>query len=105
MDGAQGKKQVKGLPDGIVGLERTSSPRELAEIYTATDVFFNPTCEDNYPTVNLEAEACGTPIVTYSIGGCRETIRNQGSVAVNSIEEAKKAIESLLDYEKEALRV
>lgn len=68
------KKQIKLLPEVIVALERTSSPQELAAIYTAADVFFNPTREDNYPTVNLEAEACGTPVVTYDAGGCRETV-------------------------------
>ena len=67
-------KQVKALPECVVGLTRTDSPRELAGIYTTADVFLNPTVEDNFPTVNLEAEACGTPVVTYDTGGCRETI-------------------------------
>lgn len=55
-------------------MERTDSPVQLAAVYAAANVFFNPTAEDNYPTVNLEAEACGTPVVTYDTGGCRETI-------------------------------
>ena len=45
-------------------------------------MFFNPTYEDNYPTVNLEAEACGTRVVTYDTGGCRETIRSPESVVI-----------------------
>ena len=61
---------------------RTDSPSQLAGIYTAADVFFNPTLEDNYPTVNLEAEACGTPVVTYDTGGCRETLSMPGSAAI-----------------------
>ena len=68
------KKQIKRLPRGIVALERTSSQQDLAAIYTAADIFFNPTYEDNFPTVNLEAEACGTPVVTYNTGGCAETV-------------------------------
>lgn len=56
-------------------MTRTESAGQLAAIYTAADVFFNPTVEDNFPTVNLEAEACGTPVVTYDTGGCRETIK------------------------------
>lgn len=39
----------------IICIPRTNSPQELAAIYTAADVFANPTYEDNYPTVNLEA--------------------------------------------------
>ena len=56
---------------------RTEEREQLAAIYTAADVFFNPTKEDNYPTVNLEARACGTPVVTYDVGGSRETVAFQ----------------------------
>lgn len=76
------EKQMKKLPKNILGIKRTNSPRELATIYTAADVFFNPTYEDNYPTVNLEAEACGTRVVTYDTGGCRETIHSPESVVI-----------------------
>lgn len=77
------KKQIAELPEGIVGIERTDSQRELVELYSAADVFFNPTYEDNFPTVNLEAEACGVPVVTYNAGGCAETIgKVEGSIAV-----------------------
>lgn len=69
------KKQIKTIPEGIIGIERTSSPQELAGIYTSADIFFNPTIEDNFPTVNLEAEACGTKVITYDTGGCSETIK------------------------------
>lgn len=73
------KKQMVDLPKNIIGITRTNSPQELAAIYTAADVFFNPTYEDNYPTVNLEAEACGTRVVTYDTGGCRESINSEKS--------------------------
>ena len=56
-------------------LPRTNNPNELAALYTMSDVFVNPTYEDNYPTVNLEAQACGTWVVTYDTGGCRETLK------------------------------
>ncbi len=66
--------QVATLPAGIIGIKRTNSVEELAEIYTAADVFFNPTYEDNYPTTNLEAISCGTPVVTYRTGGSPESV-------------------------------
>ena len=69
-----GKKHSKKRGCMIVAIPRTNSPQELAEIYTAADIFANPTYEDNYPTVNLEAQACGTKVVTYDTGGCRETL-------------------------------
>lgn len=68
-------------------MPRTESAAQLAAIYSVADVFFNPTVEDNYPTVNLEAEACGTPVVTYDTGGCAETIAGRASVAVRGLDE------------------
>jgi len=70
-------EQAKQLPNSILTIPRTNSHRELAEIYTAADVFVNPTYEDNYPTVNLEARACGTRIISYDTGGCRETMGSE----------------------------
>lgn len=67
-------EQAKNLPENILTIPRTNSARELAELYTAADVFVNPTYEDNLPTVNLEARACGTRIISYDTGGCRETL-------------------------------
>lgn len=75
------KKQLKSLPNNIIGIAKTSSVKELAEIYSAADVFVNPTLEDNFPTTNLEALACGTPVITFATGGSIETIdRDTGFV-------------------------
>lgn len=66
--------QIRRLGNLIIGIERTRSAKELAEAYTAADVLFNPTKEDNYPTVNLEAQSCGTAVGTYRTGGSPETL-------------------------------
>ena len=87
------KKQVRELPEGIIGMTRTDSPQELSGIYSTADVFFNPTIEDNYPTVNLEAEACGTTVVTYDTGGCGETLRMCESRCVEGFPQAIEVIE------------
>jgi glycosyltransferase involved in cell wall biosynthesis len=68
------KKQKKELPDNIIGIERTESIEELAEMYSTSDVFINPTYEDNFPTTNIEALGCGTPVITYRTGGSPEAI-------------------------------
>lgn len=70
--------QAKQMPENVIAIPRTNSPQELAAIYTTADVLVNPTYEDNYPTVNLEAQACGTRVVTYDTGGCRETLGSNG---------------------------
>lgn len=66
------KKQISELPNCIIGITRTENQQELAGLYSTADIFYNPTYEDNYPTVNLEAIACGTPVITYNTGGSPE---------------------------------
>lgn len=78
------QKQIKHLPSNIIGIERTQNATELATIYTAADIFVNMSYEENYPTVNLEAEACGTPVISYDTGGCRETLHDPRSVLVET---------------------
>lgn len=78
------EEQIKNLPNNIIGIKRTNSTKELAQIYTAADVFVNLTYEDNYPTVNLEAQACGTKVITYDTGGCKETLYDDLSVSVET---------------------
>lgn len=62
------------LPDNIIAIRRTANQKELAQIYSAADLFVNPTREDNFPTVNMEALACGTPVVTFRTGGSPEAL-------------------------------
>lgn len=68
------QNEQQSFPDGVFRIPRTESARELAEIYTAVDWFINTSYEENYPTVNLEAQACGTPVIAYDVGGTKETI-------------------------------
>lgn len=76
------KKQLKSIPSNILGLERTESVEALAEFYSMADVFVNPTYEDNFPTTNLEALACGTPVITYNTGGSPEAIDQHTGIVV-----------------------
>lgn len=64
----------KLLPENIISIHRTQNQTELAKIYSAADVFANPTREENYPTVNMESVACGTPVVTFNTGGSPEIL-------------------------------
>lgn len=67
-------EQVKKLPYAIIGIQRTQNVQELAKLYSDADVLINPTYEDNFPTVNIEALACGTPVITYRTGGSPEAV-------------------------------
>lgn len=96
MVGVSGEQQ-KELPKNIISVPRTSNQQELAEYYNVADVFVNPTYSDNFPTTNIEALACGTPVITYSTGGSPEAIdENTGFVVERgNIEEIVKTIYNL----------
>lgn len=87
-------KQIKSLPNNMVGIKKTNSTIELAQIYSAADVFVNPTLEDNFPTTNLEALACGTPVITFKTGGSPESIDLSCGIVVEkgNIDELMTAI-------------
>ena len=72
----------KLLPKNIISIHRTASQKELAEIYTAADVFANPTREEALGLVNIESLACGTPVVTFNTGGSPECIDETCGAAV-----------------------
>ena len=76
------EKTEKLLPESVIAVRRTQDPSELAGIYTAADVFANPTREDTFPTVNMEARACGTPVVTFETGGSPETVTSECGAVV-----------------------
>ena len=70
-------KQQQGLPQNIIALERTESLNEMVQLYNLATVFVNPTWVDNFPTTNIEALACGTPVITYNTGGSVEAVDNE----------------------------
>lgn len=92
------KATVTTLGNGvtIVMIERTDTQELLVELYSCADVFFNPSYEDNYPTVLLEARACGSAIVTYNSGGCVEAAGEEAFVAQDRYD-ASRLIQSLCD--------
>lgn len=70
------------LPQNILSIHRTADAGELAQIYRAADVFANPTREEALGMVNIEALACGTPVVTFRTGGSPECLDDTCGVVV-----------------------
>ncbi len=68
------EKQKKNLPKNMMGISHTQNVEELMQLYSQASVYVNPTLEDNFPTTNLEALACGTPVVTFATGGSVEAV-------------------------------
>lgn len=84
-------KQKGELSNDIIAIERTENVQELVDIYSSAFVYFNPTYEDNFPTTNLEALACGTCVITYCTGGSPEVISEENGYVVNK-GDIKKAL-------------
>ncbi len=91
------KSLMKGLPANIIGIERTENLDELVELYNSATVFINPTWVDNFPTTNLEALACGTPVITYNTGGSVEAVNEQTGFVIKKgdIPGLKSAIDQI----------
>lgn len=81
--------QLKQLPVNIIGLAKTENRQQLVELYSAADVFVNLTYEDSFPTTNIEALACGTPVITYNTGGSVEAVSNETGFIVEKGDIAK----------------
>ena len=101
-------KDIKKLPNNIVPISKTDNARQLAEWYATSDVFLNPTYEDNYPTVNLEAISCGTPVITYDTGGSPECLKKgqYGSVVKKGdfpsmLKKARRATKVLVEDDQD----
>lgn len=96
----------KRLPGNILAIRRTENVHQLAELYAAADAFINPTWQDNYPTVNLEAIACGTPVVTYRTGGSVEAVTQHTGFVVEQgdVKGLLDTARSIIGRGKEAYR-
>lgn len=70
------------LPNNVIPFGYTKNREELAALYTMADVFVNTSREDSLSLINLEAQACGTPVVTFDQTGPKETVDNINSFHV-----------------------
>lgn len=89
----------KILPENIIPIHHTSSREELIRIYSAADLFVNPTRDENYPTVNMEAIACDLPVLTFETGGSAEIIspKTGSSVKTGDIDGMEQEIKRICE--------
>lgn len=97
------KEWTADIPSNIICIARTNNQKELAEYYSAADVFINPTYDESLGLTNIESMACGTPVVTYQSGGSPETIDKDTGIAVKrgDFPALANAIEEILKSPKE----
>ncbi len=99
-------KQMKSLPDNILGITRTNSTKELAEIYTAADVYVNPSKEETFGLTTVEAVACGTPVVVSNLTAIPEVVCTANGIILHSLKPQKilSAIQNCALFTKENIR-
>ena len=88
------KVQKKMMLPNMIGIERTENRDELAEIYSRADVFLNPSEEESFSLVTIEAMACGTPVVALDSSAVKELVNDENGVVLHEplIDEYKQAI-------------
>jgi glycosyltransferase involved in cell wall biosynthesis len=91
------EKQFEEIPGSVFGITKTNNVEELVDIYSSADVFVNPTLEDNFPTTNLEALACGTPVITFQTGGSPESVTEETGIVIynKSTQEILRGIQKI----------
>lgn len=96
-------EQLQLLPPNIIGIKKTFDVRELRNWYSNAAVFVNPTMEEGLGLVNLEAQACGTPVITFKTGGSVECINEKTGKIVEQADVLglKRAIEDILSNDKQ----
>ena len=70
------------LPVDIISIHKTSDISEMAQIYSTADLLLNPTREEVLGLVNIEANACGTPVLMFNTGGSPECINYKSGCCV-----------------------
>lgn len=104
-----GSAEIKGvdMPKNMSWIYRTNDINELADYYSAADVFVNPTYDDNFPTTHMEAQCCGAAVVSYDAGGSKENIISPYGVTVKKgdVKELKDAVKKIArsGYDKDEL--
>lgn len=96
------RKQLHGLPDNVIGIERTENAKELAMIYSLAHVFMNPSLEESFSLVTVEAIACGTPVITLDTSAVKELVCEDNGIVLTK-HEAEDYLDAIKRLEEKAL--
>lgn len=80
------KGQIKRLPKNIIGVERTEDQEELAGMYSLSDIFINPSLEESFSLVTVEAFACGTPVIVLDTSAVKELVNERNGIVLTAHE-------------------
>lgn len=96
------KRQIAGLPENIIGIPRTESADELAQLYTKAAIFINPSKEESFSLVTIEAMACGTPVIAMDTSAPRELVSGSNGVLLSD-DNVQNYLKAIRDIEQKDL--
>ena len=100
------EKEKSSIPDNVIGITRTDSTQELAELYTAADFFFNASVEETFGLPTVESMACGTPVIVYNATALPEVVTNKSGFVVEAhdLNTVANIINSNFEFNKNVIR-
>ena len=70
------ESKLDNIKENIITLDYIIDERKLNEIYNACDLVLIPSIQDNLPLTLIDANMAGTPVLTFSIGGANQWVKN-----------------------------
>lgn len=92
------KNQIKKLPKKILGIMKTENQKELAAIYSGAEIFINPSREESFSLVTVEAFACGTPVIVLNTSAVKELVCDRNGIVLSSTD-VKSYLEAIRKIE------
>ena len=96
------KRQRKRLPANITGIQRTDNRDELAMLYSAAEIFINPSLEESFSLVTVEAIACGTPVIVLDTSAVKELVCDKNGIVLDR-HEAEDYMKAVMEMEEKRI--
>lgn len=96
------KKQMRNLPSNVIGISKTETKEELVVLYSMADVFLNPSREETFSLVTIEAMACGTPVIALDTSAVKELVNSENGIVVSNTD-AQDYINAIKQLEMKTL--
>jgi glycogen synthase len=92
--------KAKASRAGIVWIEEMVPKEEIIALYSAAELFVCPSIYEPFGIINLEAMACGTPVVASAVGGIPEVVVHDETGLLVPVEQMTEAPFEPVDADK-----